>query len=84
MGYFTLMVKDFTFNMNVSKSTKKSLTHNKNALHFNSILIAQLGRSDEFKEKLPGVTMLNVALENCKRIYGLTALQIVCVEYTLN
>lgn len=82
MGYFTMMIKDFIFDSNVSKTTRKSLAHNKNASHFNSILIAQLGKSDQFKSQLSGATILDAAIENCKRVYDLTGLQIVCVEYS--
>lgn len=74
MGYFTLLIKNFDFVDNVSKTTRKSLTQNKNASLFTSILIAQLGRSDNFIRELSGGTILDVALEMCKLVYELTAL----------
>jgi hypothetical protein len=80
IGYFTLMIKQFTF-IEVTKSTKQRLAHNKHAEVFNSILIAQLGRSDNYKGKVPGNEILNLALHNCKLIYDLSGLRVVCVEY---
>ncbi|PFI75790.1 hypothetical protein [Bacillus cereus] len=80
VGYFTLMVKYFDF-IDVSRSTKQRLTNSKQADIFNSILIAQLGRSDSYKETVPGDFILHSALVNCKQIYDLTGLRVVCVEY---
>lgn len=81
VGYFTLMVKPFDILTDVSKTARQRLAGNKEAEVFNSILIAQLGRSDAYKGVVKGEEILNFALENCKLINGLTGLRIVCVEY---
>lgn len=81
VGYFTLMVKYFEFVEDVSRRTKQSLTSNRNATIFNTILIAQLGRSDLYKGIIPGDNILELALHNCKLTHDLVGLRIVCVEY---
>ncbi|WP_053363453.1 hypothetical protein [Bacillus sp. FJAT-27251] len=80
VGYFSLMIKHFNFH-DVSKTSKKLLTGNKNADIFNSILIAQLGRSDLYKGKVEGKKILLLALGNCLLINKLSGIRIVCVEY---
>lgn len=80
IGYFTLLIKDFSF-VEVSKSTRKKLTGNKWANNFITILIAQLGRSDLYKGKISGDVILNLALERCEVIKELSALRIVCLEH---
>ncbi|WP_377890418.1 hypothetical protein [Alkalihalobacillus sp. R86527] len=84
VGYFTLLIKPFHFSTDVSKSTRRKLTGDKNASTFNTILIGQLGRNDQYKGIVKGKEILQFALENCERIYDLSALQIVCVEYQEN
>ncbi|WP_243290351.1 hypothetical protein [Bacillus sp. FJAT-47783] len=81
IGYFTLMIKPFEFIDGVSGSTKQKLTNDKHATIFNTILIAQLGRSEDYKGKVFGYEILQLALENCKLIYNLSGLRVVCVEY---
>ncbi|MCU5500347.1 hypothetical protein OCF63_20615 [Bacillus wiedmannii] len=80
IGYFTLMIKDFGF-IDVSGNTRKRLTNDKHADVFNSTLIAQLGRADSYKGKVPGDCIVQLALGNCKQIYDLSGLRVVCVEY---
>ncbi|MCM3732746.1 hypothetical protein M3196_13915 [Fictibacillus nanhaiensis] len=80
IGYFTLLVKEFDFS-EVSGTTRKKLTNRKDADVFNSILIAQLGRSDSYKGRVSGKDILELALHNCKLIFDLSALRVVCVEY---
>ncbi|TCN25499.1 GNAT family acetyltransferase [Mesobacillus foraminis] len=84
VGYFTILVKPFDIIEGVSQGLRKRLTENKKATVFNSILIAQLGRSDSYKGLVPGDIILQFALENCKLIYDLSGLRIVCVEYDDN
>jgi hypothetical protein len=81
IGYFTLLVKPFDLTKVVSKESRRKLTGDKNASVFNSILIAQIGRSDDYKRKISGDKILNFALENCLLIYNLVGLRIICVEY---
>ncbi|MDQ0216569.1 hypothetical protein J2S13_003031 [Oikeobacillus pervagus] len=81
IGYFTLLVKPFAIIDEVSKESRKKLSGDKNADVFNSILIAQLGRSDFYKGKVSGDIILEFALENCELAYELVGLRIVCVEY---
>ncbi|MFB6468863.1 hypothetical protein ACE38V_19080 [Cytobacillus sp. Hz8] len=81
VGYFTVLIKPFDLTEKVSKESRKKLTGNKNAEIFNSILIAQLGRSDLYKGKISGEVILQYALENCELIFDLVGLRIVCVEY---
>lgn len=81
IGYFSLLVKPFNFT-NASGTTRKRLTGNKKATNFQTILIAQLGRSDKYKKIVGGNKILELALENCKAINELSALRVVCVEYT--
>ncbi|MEW9053043.1 MAG: hypothetical protein AB2392_17920 [Neobacillus sp.] len=81
IGYFTLLIKSFDLTNEVSNESRKKLTGNKNATVFNTILIAQLGRSDQYKVRVSGDIVLHFALENCMLIYHLAGLRIVCVEY---
>jgi len=81
IGYFTLLVKEFAFLDDVSGTKRKIVTNNKRAEVFNSLLIAQLGRSDEYKDIIPGEIILNFALHNCEIVHNLVALGIVCVEF---
>lgn len=81
IGYFTLMIKDFQIADSLSGEIRKKLTSNKHATVFNSILIAQMGRNDLYKNKVDGKIILQYALENCKLIFDLSGLRIVCVEY---
>lgn len=83
VGYFTLLIKDFVF-IDVSKTIRKQLTGSKNATSFITILIAQLGRSDLYKDKIKGELILNLALEKCQAINNLSALRVVCVEHDDN
>ncbi|MDW0113121.1 acetyltransferase [Sporosarcina saromensis] len=81
VGYFTLLVKPFNIADEVSGELRKKLSGNKNTDVFNSILIAQLGKSDLYKGKVSGNAILEFALENCELAYDLVGLRIVCVEY---
>lgn len=81
VGYFTLMIKPFLFTENVSKEMRKKLSGDKHANLVYSILIAQLARSDMYKDKILGKKILELALESCERIFDLIGLRIVCVEY---
>ncbi|WP_052455722.1 hypothetical protein [Bhargavaea cecembensis] len=81
IGYFALLIKPFKLMNDVSGSTRNKLTGDKTATVFNSILIAQLGRSDLYKGKVSGDVILNLALESCQLAYDLVALRIVCVEF---
>ena len=83
IGYFTIMTKIFNFS-DVSGTAKGRLTGNKRATNFNTILIAQLGRSDLYKGIIDGSQILNLALGNCQLIHNLSALRVVCVEYANN
>ncbi|MEK5107205.1 hypothetical protein MHI57_10675 [Cytobacillus sp. FSL K6-0129] len=80
IGYFTLLNKNFDFT-NASGSTRKKLTGNKSASSFSTILIGQLGRSDKYKGEVAGKIILNLALENCKKINLLVATKVVSVEF---
>ncbi|RBP06178.1 hypothetical protein [Rossellomorea aquimaris] len=80
IGYFTLLIKPFEITGEVSKESRRKLTGDKEAVVFNSILIAQLGRSDRYKGAISGEVILGLALENCELIFDLTGLR-VCVEY---
>ncbi|WLR52014.1 hypothetical protein LC040_03625 [Bacillus tianshenii] len=81
IGYFTLVIKPFNLESNVSGSLRKILTSNKKAEVFNSVLIAQLGRADKYRGIISGEQVLKLALENCLLINELSALRIVTVEY---
>ncbi|GGH85168.1 hypothetical protein JOD43_003900 [Pullulanibacillus pueri] len=81
IGYYTLKTSYFAFEGNVSKTTKQRLVQNKEAVGFESILIAQLGRSDQYKGIVPGKEILKEALHACKQIFESVALRIVTVEY---
>jgi len=84
IGYFTLLAKPFEITDEVSNESRRKLAGNKSAKVFNSILIAQLGRSDSYKGEISGDVILGFALENCELIYDLLGLRIVCVEYDDN
>lgn len=81
IGYFTLMNKQFEFAEGVSKSVRQKIAFNKHALSVSTILIAQLGRADQYKGIIPGSEILRLALENCKIVYRTIGMRIVCVEY---
>ncbi|MGG3915340.1 hypothetical protein [Rossellomorea vietnamensis] len=81
IGYFTLLIKPFDLSEEVSSESRKRLTGDKKAKVFISILIAQLGRDDQYKGKVKGNVILNLALEHCEWIFDLSGLRVVCVEY---
>ncbi|WP_071392745.1 GNAT family N-acetyltransferase [Bacillus tuaregi] len=83
VGYFTIGIKPFKFGT-VSGSLKQKLSGNKNAELFNTILIAQLGRSDAYKSLVSGTQILDFALKRCNEINTLAALRVVSVEYEDN
>ncbi|OLS40810.1 hypothetical protein BTR25_07950 [Bacillus sp. MRMR6] len=61
IGYFTLLIKSFDLTKEVSNESRRKLTGNKNATVFNTILIAQLGRSDQYKGRVSGDIVLHFA-----------------------
>lgn len=83
IGYFTLMVKEFQF-IGVSKNKIEILTKDRSSTSFHTILIAQLGRSDKYKNIVDGKEILAIALDYCKEVFELTAMKVVCVEYEPN
>lgn len=80
IGFFTITTKPFEFTT-ASGTTRKRLTGNSKATVFQTILIAQLGRSDNYKGIVTGAEIMQIALSNCNKIYNLSALKVVCVEY---
>ncbi len=81
IGYFTTLIKNFDFKESCSKTAIGKLTGSRSSTAFNCVLIAQLGRSDEYKGLIPGEVILNLALDNCKKINDLAAVKVACVEY---
>ncbi|MFK4388808.1 hypothetical protein ABH916_000736 [Peribacillus frigoritolerans] len=81
IGYFTLLIKEFTFQEGVTGTKRNKVSYGRNAEGFNSILIAQLGRADKYKGVVKGEEILKFALHNCEIICNLAALGIVCVEF---
>jgi hypothetical protein len=81
IGYFTLMNKQFELAEDVSGSVKQKIASSKYASSVSTILIAQLGRADKYKGIVPGSEILRLALENCKIIYRIIGMRIVCIEY---
>jgi hypothetical protein len=80
IGYFTLTTKIFDFTT-ASGKNRKRLAGNTKAKSFVTMLIAKIGRSDEFKGSVSGKEVLDAALYNCSLIKELSATKIVCVEY---
>lgn len=80
VGYFTLTTKVFHFT-DASGKKRKKLTGNTNALVFNTMLIAKIGRSDEYKGIIEGKEILNIALDYCLKVKLICAIKVVCVEY---
>lgn len=80
-GYFSILIKVFEFQEQVSKSARQSIQGNKEATAFAGILIAQLGRSDSYKGKLKGNMIMDYVLAVCEQINHLTAGRIICIEY---
>lgn len=80
VGYFTLLIKSFTFT-NATGATRQRLTGNKKAESFITVLIAQFGRSDQYKGIVDGEVILNLALEKSEAIKDLSALRVVCAEH---
>lgn len=68
VGYFSLRVDNFEFDKEVSGRLKEIMTGNRKADSFTSVLIAQLGRSDEYKGIVSGKEILQRALDNCRVI----------------
>lgn len=81
IGYFTLTIRHFKLQDEISKSTRQKLAGSRDADIFSTMLIAQLGRSDLYKGRVPGKGILDLALQNCKMIHDLAGLKVVCVEY---
>lgn len=80
IGYFKITTKPFDFT-DASGGTRQKLTGNKKVTVFQTILIAKLGRSDRYKGIVSGGQILDLALENCNKVFDLAALRLVCVEY---
>jgi hypothetical protein len=81
IGYFTLLVKNFSFKEDVSGSIKNKLTGSKKSSSFVTVLIAQLGRADTYKGIVDGSVILELALQHCKQINELSAVKVASVEY---
>lgn len=81
IGYFTLLNKHFTLESNVSKSLRQRIAFSKQATSMSTILIAQLGRADQYKGRVSGSEILGLALANCKKVHQIIGMRIVCVEY---
>lgn len=81
IGYFTLATKIFDFTSASSAKNRKRLTGNKQANSFSTILIAKIGRNDDYKGLVPGKEVLEASLYNCTLIKDLCATKVVCVEY---
>lgn len=81
IGYFTLLNKQFNLEGNVSKSVRQRIVFSKQATSMSTILIAQLGRTDQYRGRVSGSEILGLALENCKKIHRIIGMRIVCVEY---
>jgi hypothetical protein len=81
IGYFTLMAKQFELADSVSGSTRQKLAFSKHVSSIGTMLIAQLGRADGYRSIVAGSEILRMALENCRIIYRLIGMRIVCVEY---
>lgn len=75
------MNKQFDFVASVSNSMKQKLAFSKQASSMSTILIAQLGRADQYNGKVSGSKWFMLTLENHKVIYRLIGMRIVCVEY---
>ena len=80
IGYFTLTTKIFDFT-SASGKNRKRLTGNKQANSFPTLLIAKIGRSDDYKGLVFGNEVLEASLYNCNLIKDLCATKVVCVEY---
>ncbi len=65
VGYFSLRIETFDFHENVSKSLRRNISGNKHAERFQTLLIAQLGRSDKYRKQVPGKDILLRALNTC-------------------
>ncbi len=74
------MVKIFMFT-NASKTNRQKIANDKNATHFNTMLIAQIGRDDSYKDVVKGSHILDLALKKCNIVHETIGLRIVCVEY---
>lgn len=81
VGYFTLLVANFTFTDGASGKNKRKVAGSKEATRFNCILIAKIGRSDKYKGKVSGADILEAAIYNCSLVKDMTATKLVCVEY---
>lgn len=81
IGFFSITLKSFNFDEYVSKSIRQEVARNKHSESFNSILIAQLGKNDNYKNEIQGSELLGLALDVCLKIYGIIGLRIASVEY---
>lgn len=79
-GYFTLMVKEFILGDQISKSLRRRLGAYGNG--FMCFLIAQLGRDDHFNGIVPGIELVNLAIQRLYKAQEIVGIKCVCVEYT--
>lgn len=81
IGYFTMLNKQFELDRSVSGAVRQKIALNKHATSISTILIAQLGRADQYKGLVPGSEILRLALSNCEMVHRILGMRIVCVEY---
>lgn len=80
VGCFTITTKIFAFTT-ASGNNRKKLAGDKKAEMFNTLLIAKIGRNDDYKGKVEGKAILDLALNFCMTVKQICAMKIVCVEY---
>ncbi|WKB35022.1 hypothetical protein QS257_14890 [Terrilactibacillus sp. S3-3] len=81
VGYFSIIVSDFIFEDEVSRTLKDKITSNKEARCFPTLLICQLGRADRYKDVVSGNFVLQLCMKIAQQIYDLCKLRIVTVEF---
>ena len=81
LGYYTITMKNLPFNETVSKSMIKRIDgYSNNINSAESVLIGQLGKDYNHRNKLSGVVLLNHAMNTVYSIQKLAAGRIVFLE----
>ena len=85
LGYYTITIKNLPFTEIVSKSMIKKIDgYSNNVNSAESILIGQLGKNYNYKDKISGSFLLNHAMVTVYSIHNLAGCRIVFLECSDN
>jgi len=85
LGYYTITIKNLPFTEVVSKSMIKKIDgYSNNVNSAESILIGQLGKNYNYKDKISGSFLLNHAMNTVYAIHNLAGCRVVFLECSDN